>query len=181
MNAQIAFVAIAAATTIATIFVITLPRQILQPKVRSRLWRLLDDIDDAIMTGVLPADHAGVALLRRRAWVMAKGADRLRLADVLLIEAMHEDDDVPAINLGGLTSSQAELAAGFRNRLHVLAPLVVATSTWIGVVFGALAIVHAYRWSRGARTKVTDNPTTRASFVVAEQRVDGRPRDLIAA
>jgi hypothetical protein len=153
------------------------PRLIVQPAIRSELWRLRDRVFDSEIAGDLPCNDLSVAMLIGRMEAAIKASDELtpgRLAFAAYTRRRLSDSDRAKIesaftaDLSNLSPMELERYAAFDRqlgRIIVAAPFV---GTWVGILI--LVLVSPFLLLAGLVYAVNDRAASRARTVMREQR-----------
>lgn len=156
MNGQLAALLVILAGMVMVGFVVTLPSRVLQPIVRDKLLRLLDDIDWSVRDEELPRDDPAVRFLRDCVYTAAVVQ---RPSAVELLYVMRHRDEVDALRDEALptpvnlTPEQRSTYHDFERRLRYLIPAYVLFGSWIGLLSVALHASLAHRIGREVRRR----------------------------
>ena len=178
MSFEIAIVTMAIGSAVGVWGLLTFPRHVIQPWVVGKVWRLLDDIDDAGRRGDLVEDDRSVQWLRDSVCKTARVADQITLTDVVL--ANQRVDMYPTRpakpSTGTLSSAHRANYHEFERRHRVLVAAVVFTGTWPGLIIISLTATGFVAQAIMSRlsSAVTQPPSDRVvtvSYAAVEHEV----------
>ncbi len=133
---------------------VTMPRWFARSLHGHRLWRLRDELADALIAGRLPQDHEAVQDLLLTAQFAAERGKRWTMIDVylcwLVMRRMDPESraalEVQAnIPYGDLSAAEVELFEGFRERFAVLVTGSMLLGSWVGLATVAWFFPRALR------------------------------------
>lgn len=135
LNAQVMLVILIATSMVAAWVIHSVPGWSFQPMVVDRLWQLHDDLIDNVRAGRLGHDDPGVAELLRMSRVAATHAHQLSLADYLVARRVKSMPGERSMRTKLPDGPEKDLFNQFSERLSILVPMLVFTSTWTGAIY----------------------------------------------